>query len=209
MKMKWPWTKLAEKCNYLLNRIQTIEDVLCEARVARFIRVRHYKKGDSLEDGRPLPISLVDLEERIHHVEEMLPPQPHAVQIEQSPKYEPPQPMKEALDRLPHGGCVGIIQHGSLTKYFTMAFKEDELTLDEIRGAFRDGAEQLAISLDIGLPRVDKDGTFHCRCGAQHSRGPINGADGYRCLSCGYIGSVNKESHDKESQEASEAQATK
>jgi hypothetical protein len=32
---------------------------------------------------------------------------------------------------------------------------------------------------------VDERGTFHCPNGHQHSRGPINGVDIYRCLSCG------------------------
>jgi rubredoxin len=30
---------------------------------------------------------------------------------------------------------------------------------------------------------------FTCpRCGAQHSRGALNGVDVYRCLRCGYVG---------------------
>ncbi|MGC4033704.1 MAG: hypothetical protein QM754_18620 [Tepidisphaeraceae bacterium] len=32
---------------------------------------------------------------------------------------------------------------------------------------------------------VDESGTFHCPGGHSHSRGPINGVDVYRCLSCG------------------------
>jgi hypothetical protein len=32
---------------------------------------------------------------------------------------------------------------------------------------------------------VDDGGKFHCPGGHSHSRGPINGVDVYRCLSCG------------------------
>lgn len=32
---------------------------------------------------------------------------------------------------------------------------------------------------------VETDGTFHCDCGETHKRGPVNGANAYRCLKCG------------------------
>lgn len=33
--------------------------------------------------------------------------------------------------------------------------------------------------------RVDAGGRFYCPCGAEHSRGPINGLYVWRCLACG------------------------
>lgn len=32
---------------------------------------------------------------------------------------------------------------------------------------------------------VDKDGLFHCPCGATHKRGPFDGFNTWRCLCCG------------------------
>jgi len=32
---------------------------------------------------------------------------------------------------------------------------------------------------------LETNGKFHCKCGVEHSRGPINGFDVFRCLSCG------------------------
>ncbi|HEX7941414.1 MAG TPA: hypothetical protein VF488_06390 [Gemmatimonadaceae bacterium] len=32
------------------------------------------------------------------------------------------------------------------------------------------------------------DGRYVCNCGSEHARGPVNGADGYRCLKCGAAG---------------------
>jgi hypothetical protein len=33
--------------------------------------------------------------------------------------------------------------------------------------------------------RVDSGGRFYCPCGAEHSRGPVNGDKAWRCLICG------------------------
>lgn len=41
----------------------------------------------------------------------------------------------------------------------------------------------------VGVPKgiswVNPQGTFYCRCGRHHSRGPINGVNAYRCCHCG------------------------
>jgi len=49
--------------------IEMLKDSLCEARVAKFIKVVDYHKGMSMKDERPNPISLEDLQTRIEVLE--------------------------------------------------------------------------------------------------------------------------------------------
>jgi len=37
---------------------------------------------------------------------------------------------------------------------------------------------------------LDPDGRFHCQCGAEHDRGPVNAANSYRCLNCGQTSTI-------------------
>jgi len=34
---------------------------------------------------------------------------------------------------------------------------------------------------------LDHTGMFHCGCGGEHIRGPLDSVDLYRCLACGNI----------------------
>jgi len=51
------------------NDIEMMKDSLCEARVAKYIKVVDYHKGMSLQDERPNPISLEGLQTRIEALE--------------------------------------------------------------------------------------------------------------------------------------------
>lgn len=51
------------------NDIEMMKDSLCEARVAKYIKVVDYHKGMSMKDERPNPISLEDLQTRIEVLE--------------------------------------------------------------------------------------------------------------------------------------------
>lgn len=53
--------------------VQMIQDVLGEKRVALFLKVVQYRKGMSLGDERPRPISLEALEKRIEELEKRMP----------------------------------------------------------------------------------------------------------------------------------------
>lgn len=37
----------------------------------------------------------------------------------------------------------------------------------------------------VAVAFVDQQGRFHCPCGAEHDRGPVDRSEVYRCLGCG------------------------
>ena len=71
MRLRWrlPWFKNRVQIDCLQERVQTIEDVLGETRIANFIKIITYRKGMKLGEPPPDPISLEDLERRIAALE--------------------------------------------------------------------------------------------------------------------------------------------
>ena len=68
------WKNHHKHINYKIDRlgedIETIKDILEKARIAKFLKVIDYKRGMSLTDDRPNPISLENFEKRIGALED-------------------------------------------------------------------------------------------------------------------------------------------
>lgn len=69
MKIKWPWTANKERINIILHQLELIMQALIDARVANFIMVKNYRKGDKFTYEMPDTIKLENLLERIEQLE--------------------------------------------------------------------------------------------------------------------------------------------